>query len=74
MKIPDPDCYLGFPEGQLYEALGEEKYDGLMKWMRGQTMALCEGVKNPGCHHGPDAVLYTYGVVRYLAGERSVHD
>lgn len=74
MKVPDPKCYLGFTENQLYEALGEKTYDALMKWMRGQTMALCEGGKNPGCHHDPDVVLYTYDVVRYLAGERSVHE
>lgn len=74
MKIPDPDCYLGFSAAKLYEALGEEKYDDLVKWMRGQTMALCEGGKNPGCHHDPDVVLYTHDVVRYLAGGRSVHD
>lgn len=73
--FPEPDCDRGYSFDLLEETLGEVRFDELMKWMYGQTMAICDGQRydhdtkqyhDTGHAHGP--VVYSYDVHRFLAG------
>lgn len=81
--LPEPECRMGYTTSQLYAHLGEDEFDALMHWMRGQTMAICDRVRYTrelemyepsGCTHETDTVLYTHDVRRFLAGEREIYD
>lgn len=71
-----PICKLGYPDDQLKSMLGQEKYDQLMVWMNGQTMAVCESKRfdyatgkwiNIECGpHGP--VVYEWDLQTFLSG------
>lgn len=71
-----PECELGYTVPQLKEILGD-RFEDFGKWMRGQTMALCEGQKYDhelgayvaSCNsvaHG--IVVYAGDLDRYLKG------
>jgi len=74
--IPAPDCESGYTYNQLLEILGDD-LPNFNQWMRGQTMALCEGrrynhetkeytPKCGGVAHG--GVVYPWDLARYLDG------
>lgn len=73
--LEKPECELGYPEDQLQRILGE-KYEEFRKWMRGQTMGVCDGrfynydtkeYQPTFCGpHGP--VVYSWDVAVYLDG------
>ncbi len=65
MNLPEPECRYGYPWSQLEALLLRDELDGLGKWMRGQTGAICTGV-DEDIPHG--MVLYTWDVARYFAG------
>lgn len=75
-----PDCELGFPTAQVEQILAED-FAAFAHWMRGQTMAICEGRRYDhdtheytptGCGpHGP--VVYPWDLDNYLRGGR-IHD
>lgn len=64
---PGPSCPMGFTETDLQARLGG-RYDAFVRWMAGQTMALCDG-----CRYDYDAHDYVptacadspHGVVCY---------
>lgn len=74
-ELPQPECILGYPDGQLHELLGS-RYDEFWKWMRGQTFTSCDGraydhetkeYRETGC--GPHGfVVYYHDVKRFLEG------
>lgn len=73
--FPEADCYRGYSFDLLEETLGEERFTELMHWMRGQTMALCDGQRydhdtkqyyKTGVAHGP--VVYSHDLFRFLGG------
>lgn len=75
--IPDPECESGYPWSQIETFLGVERTEELMRWMRGQTMTLCEGrryshdtedysEKCGGVAHGP--VVYAWDLERFMRG------
>lgn len=73
--LADPACRSGYPFDQLRTELGDARYETLMRWMRGQTMSICEArsyshetreYTPTGCGpHGP--VVYKWDVDRWLA-------
>lgn len=73
--MPAPECELGYPDSQICSIMGE-RYNEFMRWMNGQTMALCDGrsydyasqsYKLTGC--GPHGgVVYSGDVQRFLEG------
>jgi hypothetical protein len=75
IKLPAPTCRLGYPDDKLKEILGD-RYTDFMKWMRGQTFALCDGrsynhelrqYEATGC--GPHGyVYYSWDVDRFVKG------
>ena len=78
--IPEPECAYGYTTEQLEQILGEG-LDRFYGWMRGQTMALCQGAAYNhetkqyeeacgGIEHGP--VVYSWDLARYLAGRTVV--
>ena len=40
--LPEPDCITGYTDTQVREITGT-KYIVFLEWMRGQTMAFCDG-------------------------------
>lgn len=83
MNMTEPKCKLGYPLDQLQEILGIDKYQQLMRWMRGQTMGVCDGRRynydtreyEPYCDGPPGhgGCVYPHDLERFLAG-RSVID
>ena len=73
MPAEAPECTFGYPTTQLGRVLDAQAYNRLMLWMRGQTMAICDGrrfnyetgeYEPTGCGpHGP--VVYTHDVERW---------
>lgn len=73
--LPEPDCQLGYTQPQL-ALIFDFGLGAFQRWMRGQTIALCEGrlydhdakeYRMSGCGpHG--AVVYPHDVRQYLAG------
>lgn len=75
IHLPEPECMLGYTRSQLVDILGTRlgEFD---HWMRGQTMALCEGTRwdpalratvRSGCGpHGP--AVYGHDLRRFLGG------
>jgi hypothetical protein len=73
--LPRPACKYGYSQDQLVDILGDRMVE-FKKWMRGQTISLCEGRQyNPetkeyessGCGpHG--SVIYSWDVQRFLDG------
>lgn len=70
--LPEPDCTHGYSVDLLEEYLSKEDFKDLMWWMRGQTMALCDGRRydyekreyyETGHSHGP--VVYPWDVKRW---------
>lgn len=72
----EPECELGYTRAQIEEMFGDQvgQFD---RWMRGQTIGLCEGrgynfdteEYEPVCGgaaHGP--AYYRWDVARYKAG------
>ena len=57
-----PECVLGYTVNQLEEILGD-RIDEFGQWMRGQTMALCEGQRD-GEAHG--VAVYPWDLKRFL--------
>ncbi|MEV2239498.1 hypothetical protein [Micromonospora sp. NPDC049891] len=72
--LPDPDCRRGYTYDQM-EAILAGQTDAFGRWMRGQTLAFCDGIeydyeskahKPTGCGpHGP--VVYGHDLRRFLA-------
>ena len=72
-----PVCSLGYPREQVEQLLAEE-FAAFAHWMRGQTMATCDGrrydhdareYQPTGC--GPHGVVvYPWDVDNYLRGGR----
>lgn len=66
--LPEPRCRLGYPQDQVKEITGS-RYDEFGRWMRGQTIALCEGTKNPyGCSDPHGIVIYGSDIAQFLRG------
>lgn len=75
--IPTPPCWLGYPRDSVEQILAEDitHFD---KWMRGQTVGICDGtrynhdsqeVESTGC--GPHGVVvYAHDLDRYLGTVR----
>lgn len=76
MLLPAPECELGYPQSQLENIFTPEKFKEFFYWMRGQTIALCDGrqfiheerrFEPTGC--GPHGyVFYPWDVERFLDG------
>jgi len=76
--MPTPDCPFGFPTGQLRRWLGEERYAALGRWMRGRTVAECDGrlydhdagqYRPSACAGGPHGIVYNpRDVERFVRG------
>ena len=74
-QLPPPDCELGYTDGQLHAILGD-RLPAFRRWMRGQTVALCDGrrydhdkceYEPTGCGpHGP--ATYGHDLRRFLVG------
>lgn len=77
-ELPEPECKYGYPSYQIDKMFPGERRDDFSRWMRGQTVMLCEGrsynydtkeyepnecADNP---HGP--VIYKWDVERYVRG------
>lgn len=75
MTTPEPECWLGYPQGQLQEILGEAGYHELGKWMYGQTMAICDGQRYDHdlqeyvqtCPEPHGIVVYVWDLGRFMA-------
>lgn len=80
MRLPEPECPLGYPESQLQKILGKAAlFNIFCNWMRGQTMGLCDGLRwNPdadwydqnwtprrGCYEPSDCYDSPHGGVVY---------
>lgn len=73
--LPKPDCKLGYTQQQVEAIMGPRSTD-FHRWMRGQTVSLCEGTewdydsqtsKLTGC--GPHGVIiYRSDVEQFLRG------
>lgn len=74
VTLPDPECRLGYTFEQLEKILGG-RLDFFGHWMRGQTMAICDGRQYShetqeytetcgGTAHG--VIVYRYDLERYL--------
>lgn len=77
MKLPKPECEGGYTEQQIFDILGDREL-AFRRWMRGQTMMLCDGRRwdpkgqeyvpsDCGTAHGP--VVYRWDLERFLAGK-----
>lgn len=77
MKNPlsEPECSYGYPASQLERELDADTFERLGRWLRGQTMMLCDGARydhdsgkyvDTGHFHG--AVVYSWDVDRFFAG------
>jgi hypothetical protein len=75
-QLPEPACRLGYTRQQVEEILGD-RLDKFTHWMRGQTMAGCEGYRYNhdtkeretacgGESHG--GIAYPWDLERFLAG------
>jgi hypothetical protein len=75
--LPDPECEAGYTVPQLHEILGD-RFEAFEHWMRGQTMAICEGRRFVhetrtyreccgGQAHG--VVVYPWDLKRFLEGK-----
>lgn len=74
-ELPAPECGLGYTDSQLKTILGS-RYEEFIRWMRGQTVALCDGKRydyevneyvNTGC--GPHGVVvYSWDLERFIDG------
>ena len=75
-ELPTRECPLGYPLAQVEEIV--ESMADFNDWMRGQTMAVCDGeqydyegsrYKASGCFDHPHGVVvYPGDLRRYLAG------
>lgn len=74
-ELPKPECPYGYPETQLERILGDRMPE-FFKFMRGQTVSLCEGREynyerkayfETGHTHG---VIFYEGDVRNFLGSR----
>ena len=73
--MPKPECEQGYPDAQVRAIMGD-RYNEFMRWMTGQTMAICDGSyydhssrskKLSGC--GPhDVIVYSWDAQRFLEG------
>lgn len=74
-KLPKPKCKYGYTNPQIRKIMGDD-LDRFMKWMRGQTIAECNGMefdyetgkqRLSGCgpHH---LVYYPQDVENFLEG------
>lgn len=75
-ELPKPECEYGYTVEQVKEIMGDD-VQRFYHWMRGQTMAICEGNAYNhdtkeyeeacgGVSHG--YVTYGYDIERFLAG------
>lgn len=78
--FPEPDCTHGYSFDLLRGTLGAERFAGLMDWMHGQTMMLCDGRRyDPETegytetHDAHGSVVYAWDVSNFLRG-RSILD
>lgn len=75
LNLPKPECQLGYSDTQIRE-ITDSRYDEFTRWMRGQTMAICDGryyshedkqYYEDGC--GPHGtIVYYWDVVTFLEG------
>lgn len=79
-NLPDPECILGYPLSRVEDLLGPS-FERFRYWMRGQTVAQCDGrsynyeikgYEPTGC--GPHGtVVYVHDLKRWLANEGVMH-
>lgn len=62
--LPAPACSLGYTKKQVGEILPGRLEEAFWQWMRGQTMAICEG--RDGVAHG-SPIVYPHDLQRFLA-------
>lgn len=71
------ECKLGYTRTELEERLGSDRLARFDVWMRGQTIAICDGLiyshearaymaSNCGPH---GAVVYSHDLERFLLGQ-----
>jgi hypothetical protein len=81
MRLPPPECELGYPVSQLEQLLDEQQMSRLHLWMRGQTGAICDGTRYDhdidallpsGC--GPHGLVYYPWDVERWAAARPIVD
>ena len=61
----EPDCPYGYSWVLLEDELPSDIYRELLGWMRGQTMALCDG--SGPCQEGHGGVVYRCDFERFMA-------
>lgn len=75
IPLSEPECSYGYPWSQLEREFDAEVVDHLRKWLRGQTMSVCDGrqynhdtgeYEATGHAHG--GVVYRWDVERFLEG------
>jgi hypothetical protein len=75
ISLPEPACKYGYTRQQVADILNDEG-DVFAYWMRGQTVALCDGREYdhdrreyvPGCPVPHGVVTYPHDLARFLAG------
>lgn len=74
--IPEPNCRFGYDVQQVEDILGARVHGHFLRWMTGQTMAICDGRSyshEEKAYHATDCgphgvVVYPWDLERYLAG------
>lgn len=76
MKLPKPECEMGFSEEQVTQILGPAE-SAFWHWMDGQTMCLCEArrynhekhcYEPTTCVKAHGTVVYPHDLERFLRG------
>lgn len=74
-EMPEPDCRMGLTRAQVVALMGG-RIGTFDHWMRGQTMAICDGsrfdyetqTQVPDCGTAHGVVAYADDVQRFLRG------
>ena len=62
--MPKPECEQGYPDAQVRAIMGD-RYNEFMRWMTGQTMAICDGSYYD---HSSHVIVYSWDAQRFLEG------
>lgn len=78
-ELPPPDCKYGYTQDQLEQMFGVA-LPVFKRWMRGQTVMVCEGVRynhdtnkyEDDCVTGHGMITYAHDVARWLGGREII--
>lgn len=67
MNLPKPSCPMGYTNEDLEELFPSKRGRiALARWMRGQTMGICNGSECSGNAHG--IVVYRIDLINFFSG------